>query len=108
MSLAPFISPEFMALAGMLGGLAAFLLGIAQIVCEHRTSPMIQRALTVVLALLCIWAGLDCWRSFADSAAWPVNHKAVAFCWALAATWAYRRVKGLRSVPLPDTKGTTR
>ena len=108
MSLAPFISPEFMALAGMLGGLAAFLLGIAQIVCEHRTSPMLQRVLTALLALLCIWAGLDCWRSFADSAAWPVNGKAVGFCLALAATWGYRRLRGLRSVPLPDSKGTVK
>lgn len=108
MSLAPFLPPELVALAGLAAGVAAFLLGIAQVVCEHRTSPMLQRALTIVLALLCIWAGLDCWRSFADSEAWPVNGKAVGFCVALAATWGYRRLRGLRSVRLPDTKESSK
>lgn len=104
MSLAPFIPPELVALLGMVGGLAAFVLGIAQIVCEHRTSPMLQRVLTMLLAALCMASGFDSWRSFADSEAWPVNGKAVGFCVLLAATWGYRRVKGLRSVRLAEAR----
>lgn len=101
MTIRDLIAPELIALAGMAFGLVAFLVGIAQIVCEHKTSPHLQRCLTSLLALLCAWSAADCWPSFADSQAHPVNVTAVAFTIGLAGTWGYRRLRGLRSVPLP-------
>ena len=108
MNIRDLIAPELIALAGMIFGTIGFLVGIAQIVCEHKTSPQLQRALTALLSLLCAWSAADCWPSFADSEAHPVNLHAVAFCIGLAGTWGYRRLRGLMSVRLPPPmKGTS-
>jgi hypothetical protein len=82
------------ALCGMVAGGAAFLLGIAQLTCEHARSPMPQRLTTGVLAGVAAWTGLDCWDVLSGLDA-TVDAKAVVFSLALALSWGYRRARGL-------------
>lgn len=82
------------AVAGTIAGGAAFLLGIAQLTCEHADSPMPQRLTTGLLAGVAAWTALDCWDAW-SGVDQVVDAKAVGFSIALALSWGYRRARGL-------------
>lgn len=84
------------AVAGMAAGAAAFVLGVAQLTCEHAESPWAQRATTVLLGLCAAWTGIDCWEVLAGTDD-TLDGQAVAFTVALALAWGARRAGGWRS-----------
>lgn len=89
-----------MASIGMVAGAAAFLLGVAQLTCEHGTSPWLPRLTTALLSMIAAYTAVDSWDfwSGVDS---TLDAKAVAFCIALALSWGYRRTFGFTSTRRP-------
>lgn len=81
---------------GMVAGAAAFLLGVAQLTCEHGDSPWLPRLTTTILALLAAYTAVDSW-DFWSGVDDTLDAKAVAFCIALALSWGYRRIFGFTS-----------
>lgn len=89
-----------MAAVGMIAGLAASTLGVAQLTCEHAGSPWPQRVSTVLLVMISAYTAIDCW-DFWSGVDETLDAKAVAFCIALALSWGYRRSFGVTSHRLP-------
>lgn len=87
---------EWLAVTGMLAGAAVFVLGIAQLTCEHPDAPWLPRACVAVLALLGVWVGADSWDVWAGLAR-PADPKAIELCAVLALHWAWRRGRGVRT-----------
>lgn len=81
---------------GMMAGLAAFILGIAQLACEHAAAPHSLRFCIAALALLGAWTAFDCWDAWAGIEH-RVDSKAVAYSAVLALFWGYRRAFGLKT-----------
>lgn len=92
--------PTAMASIGMVAGAAAFVLGIAQLTCEHGGSPWLQRVSTVLLSMIAGYTAIDCWDFWAGVDD-TLDTKAVAFCVALAMSWGYRRTFGFTSQRRP-------
>ena len=82
------------ACVGMVAGVAAFLLGVAQLTCEHQRSALLPRVTTLLLSILAGWTAIDSWDAWSGIRA-HVDAKAVAFAIALALSWGYRRAFGL-------------
>lgn len=87
---------EAMASIGMAAGAAAFLLGVAQLTCEHGSSPWLPRATTAMLSMIAAYTAVDSW-DFWSGIDDTLDAKAVAFCVALALSWGYRRTFGFTS-----------
>jgi len=89
-----------MASIGMVAGAAAFLLGVAQLTCEHGSSPWFARLTTALLSMVAGYTAVDSWDFWAgvDN---TLDTKAVAFCIALALSWGYRRTFGFTSTRQP-------
>ena len=87
---------------GMVAGAAAFLLGVAQLTCEHGDSPWLPRLTTTMLALLAAYTAVDSW-DFWSGVDETLDAKSVAFCVALALSWGYRRIFGFQSRPKADS-----
>lgn len=85
-----------MASIGMVAGGAAFLLGIAQLTCEHGSSHWLPRLTTVMLSMIAAYTAVDSWDFWAGVDD-TLDAKAVAFCIALALSWGYRRSFGFTS-----------
>ena len=85
-----------MASIGMVAGAAAFLLGVAQLTCEHGRSHWFQRLTTVMLSMIAAYTAVDSW-DFWSGVDDTLDAKAVAFCIALALSWGYRRTFGFTS-----------
>jgi hypothetical protein len=83
-----------MACVGMVAGATAFLLGFAQLTCEHSRSSWTPRGSTALLAIASGWAAIDSWEAWSGVGP-PVDEKVVAFVTVLAASWAHRRAYGL-------------
>lgn len=83
-----------LASVGMAAGFAAFLLGIAQLTCEHPRSSWTPRISTALLSIASGWTAIDSWEAWSGVAE-PIDEKVVAFVTILAASWAHRRVFGL-------------
>lgn len=83
-----------MACVGMAAGVAAFLLGFAQLTCEHPRSSWTPRVSTALLAIASGWTAIDSWEAWSGVSG-PVDEKVVAFVTVLATSWAHRRVFGL-------------
>jgi hypothetical protein len=90
------ILPVALASIGMVAGGATVVLGVAQLTCEHATSPWIVRATTVLLSILAASTAIDCWEVWAGAEE-TLDPKAIAFCVALAMSWGYRRTFGFTS-----------
>ena len=88
--------PIAMASIGMVAGLAAATLGVAQLTCEHAASPWPQRLSTILLVMIAAYTAIDCW-DFWSGVDDTLDAKAVAFCIALALSWGYRRTFGWTS-----------
>lgn len=88
--------PVAMAFIGMVAGAAAFLLGVAQLTCEHGSSPWLPRLTTAMLSLIAAYTAVDAW-DFMAGVDDTLDAKAVAFCLALALSWGYRRTFGFTS-----------
>jgi hypothetical protein len=87
--------PAFMiSSVGMVAGVAAFLLGVAQLTCEHARSALLPRLTTFTLTILAGWTAIDSWDAWSGVRG-HVDAKAVAFAVALALSWGYRRAFGL-------------
>lgn len=87
-------SHDLVPIAGALAGTASFLLGIAQLACEHASAPLVQRLTIGLLAMPAAWTAIDCWAAVSGIEFGPDTH-GVAFCVGLAAYWGYRRTLGL-------------
>lgn len=87
---------EWLAVTGMLAGAAVFVLGIAQLTCEHPDAPWLPRACVALLALLGVWVGADSWDVWAGLAH-RADPKAIALCTVLALHWGIRRGRGART-----------
>ncbi len=85
-----------MASIGMVAGAAAFLLGVAQLTCEHGGSSWLPRVTTVLLSMTAAYTAVDSW-DFWSGVDDTLDAKAVAFCVALALSWGYRRTFGFTS-----------
>ncbi len=85
-----------MAAIGMVAGAAAFVLGIAQLTCEHGGSSWLPRLTTVMLSMIAAYTAVDAW-DFWSGIDDTLDAKAVAFCIALALSWGYRRTFGFTS-----------
>lgn len=85
-----------MALIGMAAGACAFLLGVAQLTCEHGSSPWLPRLTTAMLSMIAAYTAVDSW-DFWSGVDDTLDAKAVAFCIALALSWGYRRTFGFTS-----------
>ncbi|KAF0097802.1 MAG: hypothetical protein FD144_4751 [Rhodospirillaceae bacterium] len=85
-----------MASIGMVAGAAAFLLGVAQLTCEHGGSSWLPRLTTVMLSMTAAYTAVDSW-DFWSGVDDTLDAKAVAFCIALALSWGYRRTFGFTS-----------
>lgn len=85
-----------MASIGMVAGATAFLLGVAQLTCEHGGSPWLPRLTTVMLSMIAAYTAVDSW-DFWSGVDDTLDAKAVAFCIALALSWGYRRTFGFTS-----------
>jgi hypothetical protein len=85
-----------MAAIGMVAGAAAFLLGVAQLTCEHGGSALLPRITTALLSLTAAFTAVDSW-DFWSGVDDTLDAKAVAFCIALALSWGYRRTFGFMS-----------
>ncbi len=83
-----------MASIGMVAGATVFLLGFAQLTCEHPRSSWTPRISTAVLAIASGWAAIDSWEAWSGVGP-PIDEKVVTFVTVLAASWAHRRVYGL-------------
>jgi len=88
--------PGAMAAIGMVAGVVASVLGVAQLTCEHAASPWPQRLSTVLLAMIAGYTAIDSWE-FWSGVDDTLDAKAVAFCIALAMSWGYRRTFGFAS-----------
>lgn len=86
----------WLGLLGVVSGTAAFLLGVAQLTCEHGASPWPQRITTTLLAMIAGYTAVDSWE-FWEGLDEPLDVKAVFFCAALALSWGYRRTFGFTS-----------
>ena len=53
---------------GMVAGLAAFLLGVAQLTCEHHRSALLPRLTTFTLTILAGWTAIDSWDAWSGDA----------------------------------------
>lgn len=95
-----------MALCGMLFGGAGFVLGIAQLTCEHALSSRTQRLTTFALAVCAGWTGLDCWDAL-SGVVQDVDNKAIAFSIALTLSWGYRRIRGIESTAKPAAQAVS-
>lgn len=93
-----------MSAIGIVAGAVAFLLGVAQLTCEHGAAPWPQRATTVLLAMIAAYTAVDSWEVWAGLDE-PLDAKAVAFCIALALSWGYRRTFGWTSHRHPRPPG---
>lgn len=85
-----------MASIGMVAGAAAFLLGVAQLTCEHGGSSWLPRVTTALLSMTAAYTAVDSW-DFWSGVDDTLDAKAVAFCIALALSWGYRRTFGFTS-----------
>ena len=85
-----------MAAIGILAGVAATLLALAQLTCEHGASPWPQRVTTGLLCMISAYTAIDCWDALSGVDD-TLDSKAVAFCIALTMSWGYRRVFGFTS-----------
>ncbi len=89
-----------MAAIGVLAGVVAATLGLAQLTCEHAASPWPQRLSTILLVMIAAYTAIDCW-DFWSGVDDTLDAKAVAFCIALAMSWGYRRFFGIASYRRP-------
>lgn len=85
-----------MAAIGMAAGAAAFLLGVAQLTCEHGSAHWLPRLTTALLSMTAAYTAVDSW-DFWSGVDHTLDAKAVAFCIALALSWGYRRTFGFTS-----------
>ena len=53
---------------GMVAGVAAFLLGVAQLTCEHARSALLPRVTTFILTILAGWTAIDSWDAWSGCA----------------------------------------
>lgn len=90
---------------GMVAGLAATVLGVAQLTCEHAESRWLPRASTVALAIVSGWSAIDCWEALSAGNA-AVDRKVVAFTVILALSWGHRRAFGLKTSERPKRAAT--
>lgn len=90
------VLPVALASIGMVAGGATVVLGVAQLTCEHASSPWMVRATTVLLSILAASTAIDCWEVWAGADD-TIDPKAIAFCVALALSWGYRRLFGFTS-----------
>lgn len=86
----------YLAAVGMVAGAAAFVLGVAQITCEHAAAPIGRRISTGLLIVPAVLTAVDSWDAWAGADT-QIEPHAILFCVALTATWAYRRVFRLRT-----------
>jgi hypothetical protein len=93
-----------MSAIGVFAGTAACLLGVAQLTCEHGSSPWAPRISTVLLSMIAGYTAIDSWEVWAGVDE-PLDAKAVAFCIALALSWGYRRTFGWTSHRHPRSPG---
>lgn len=96
----------FLACVGMVAGVAAFLLGVAQLTCEHQESGWMPRWSTALLAIASAWTAIDAWEAWAGVDG-PVDHKVIVFVVILAVSWAHRRVYGLITDKRPNRVATS-
>lgn len=85
-----------MSAIGIVAGFTAALLGVAQLTCEHGTSPWVPRISTVLLTMIAGYTAIDSWEVWAGGDE-TLDTKAIAFCVALALSWGYRRTFGFTS-----------
>ena len=87
-----------LAIVGLVAGLAAATLGVAQLTCEHGDSPWPPRLATVLMVVLSAYTALDCWDvwSGVDD---TLDLEAIGFCTALSLSWGWRRAFGFTSKP---------
>ena len=90
------IAPEFIAAVGMVAGSVAFVLGIAQLSCEHAAAPAMMRVFIASMAALSAWTAFDSWDAWAG-VGHRTDNKAIAFAIVLACSWGYRRARGLQT-----------
>ncbi len=88
------MSGDWLDVAGALIGLAAATMGLAALVEDLRHAPMIQRALSAALILLCVDVAIDGVLAARDSTlqAQPLG---VAFAAVLGGSWWYRARAGV-------------
>lgn len=99
------MTPDLMSSLGMVAGVLAMLLGVAQLTCEHGGSSWMPRASTVALSGVAAWTAIDSWDAWAGVGP-PVDGKTVAFTAVLALSWAHRRVYGLMTDKRPNRVAT--
>lgn len=85
---------DILSFIGMAAGAVTFVLGLAQLTCEHARSGWIPRASTICLSSLAAWTAIDSWDALAGLRP-PQDPKTVAFIVVLALSWAHRRIYGL-------------
>lgn len=83
--------------SALLFGLAGFVLGIAQLSCEHADAPWPPRIFTGAATGICGWLFVDGWDALAHGD--YVDNIAVAYAVVLCGSWSYRRWFGVVSTP---------